>query len=119
MRARQVQGYRADTSTTHARDATRRHPRTYLPMARTTSRPLDRVAERRRAAALARHYRDSERLSIAEIARPLGRAPAPVQAPSNSPLQSKERALAVGLGRAPPHPPPPTGLALSSRRTFR
>jgi hypothetical protein len=35
---------------------------------------LDRVAERRRAAALARHYRDAEELSIAEIARRLGRA---------------------------------------------
>ena len=35
---------------------------------------LDRVAERRRAAQLARHYRDEEGLSIAEIARRLGRA---------------------------------------------
>ena len=34
----------------------------------------DRVRERRRAAALARHYRDEEGLSIAEIARRLGRA---------------------------------------------
>ena len=33
---------------------------------------LDRVHERRRAAALARHYRDVEGLSIAEIARRLG-----------------------------------------------
>ena len=41
---------------------------------------LDRVSERRRAAALARHYRDVERLSIAEIARRLGRAPATVKA---------------------------------------
>ena len=40
----------------------------------------DRVAERRRAAALARHYRDQESLSIAEIARRLGRAPATVKA---------------------------------------
>ena len=32
-------------------------------MAPTVSRPLDRVAERRRAAALARHYRDGEQLS--------------------------------------------------------
>ena len=31
----------------------------------------DRVHERRRAAALARHYRDEEGLSIAEIARRL------------------------------------------------
>jgi hypothetical protein len=42
--------------------------------------PLDRVAERRRAAALARHCRDVEQLPIAEIARRLGRAPAMVKA---------------------------------------
>ena len=41
---------------------------------------LDRVQERRRAVALARHYRDEEGLSIAEIARRLGRAPATVKA---------------------------------------
>ena len=38
----------------------------------------DRVQGRRRAAALARHYRDEEGLTIAEIARRLGRAPATV-----------------------------------------
>jgi Sigma-70, region 4 len=36
--------------------------------------------ERRRAAALARHYRDDEGLSIPEIARRLGRAEATVKA---------------------------------------
>ena len=41
---------------------------------------LDRVAERSRAAQLARHYRDREGLSIAEIARRLGRAEATVKA---------------------------------------
>ena len=41
---------------------------------------VDRVHERRRAAALARHYRDEEGLSIAEIARRLGRAEATVKA---------------------------------------
>jgi DNA-binding NarL/FixJ family response regulator len=40
----------------------------------------ERVEERRRAAQLARHYRDDEGLSIAEIARRLGRAPATVKA---------------------------------------
>jgi hypothetical protein len=40
----------------------------------------DRVRERRKAAALARHYRDEESLSIAEIARRLGRADATVKA---------------------------------------
>ena len=41
---------------------------------------LDRVTERRRAAQLARHYRDQEGLSIAEIARRLGRAEATINA---------------------------------------
>ena len=41
---------------------------------------LNRVAERRRATQLARHYRDQERLSIAEIARRLGRAEGTVKA---------------------------------------
>jgi transcriptional regulator with XRE-family HTH domain len=36
----------------------------------------DRVTERRRAAQLARHYRDEEGLSIAEIAHRLGRSQA-------------------------------------------
>ena len=40
----------------------------------------DRVSERRRAAALARHYREQENLTIAEIARRLGRAEATVKA---------------------------------------
>ena len=41
---------------------------------------LDRVHERRRAVALAHHYRDEQDLSIAEIARRLGRAEATVKA---------------------------------------
>jgi len=40
----------------------------------------DRVVERRRAVALARHYREAEGLSIAQIAERLGRAPATVKA---------------------------------------
>jgi DNA-directed RNA polymerase specialized sigma24 family protein len=40
----------------------------------------DRVSERRRAAQLARHYRDQEGLSIAEIARKLGGAKSTVKA---------------------------------------
>jgi predicted transcriptional regulator len=41
---------------------------------------VDRVQQRRRAAALARHYRDQEALPIAEIARRLRRAEATVKA---------------------------------------
>ena len=41
---------------------------------------LARSIERRRAAALSRHYRDDESLSIPEIARRLGRAEATLKA---------------------------------------
>jgi hypothetical protein len=54
---------------------------------------LDRVSERRRAAALARHYRDAEQLSIAEIARRLGRAPATVKAYLYDPTGEKAKAV--------------------------
>ncbi|HET7380008.1 MAG TPA: hypothetical protein VFJ24_08215 [Gaiellales bacterium] len=51
----------------------------------------DRVRERRKAAALARHYRDEESLSIAEIARRLGRAEATVKAYLYDPSQANKR----------------------------
>ncbi len=54
---------------------------------------VDRVQERRRAAALARHYRDNEALSTAEIARRLGRAPATVKAYLYDPIGEKARAV--------------------------
>jgi DNA-binding NarL/FixJ family response regulator len=41
---------------------------------------MDRVLERRRAVALARHYREFEGLSIRRIAGRLGRSPATVKA---------------------------------------
>ena len=46
----------------------------------------DRVSERRRAAQLARHYRDQEGLTIAEIAGRLGRAESTVKAYLYDPL---------------------------------
>ena len=52
---------------------------------------LDRVAERRRAAQLARHYRDREGLAIAEIARRLGRAEATIKAYLYDPTGDRAR----------------------------
>src|SRR6516164_5978747 len=54
---------------------------------------LDRVTERRRAAQLARHYRDQEGLSIAEIARRLGRAQATIKSYLYDPTGDKARAV--------------------------
>ena len=51
---------------------------------------IDRVQERRRAVALAHHYRDEEGLSIAEIARRLGRAQA-VKAYLYDPSEANKR----------------------------
>jgi hypothetical protein len=51
----------------------------------------NRVSERRRAAQLARHYRDQEGRTIAEIARRLGRAEGTVKAYLYDPLGDKAR----------------------------
>jgi DNA-binding NarL/FixJ family response regulator len=44
------------------------------------SAAYDRVVERRRAVALARHFREAEGLSIAQIAQRLDRSPATIKA---------------------------------------
>ena len=53
----------------------------------------DRVAERRRAVAVARHFREAEGLSIAQIAQRLGRSPATVKAYFYDPTGEKARAV--------------------------
>ena len=53
----------------------------------------DRVLERRRAVALARHFREAEGLSIAQIADRLERSPATVKAYFYDPTGEKARAV--------------------------
>ena len=53
----------------------------------------DRVLERRRAVALARHYREFEGLSIRQIADRLGRAPPTVKAYFYDPTGEKAKAV--------------------------
>ncbi len=51
----------------------------------------DRVSERRRAVALARHFREAEGLSIAQIAERLGRSPATIKAYFYDPSDANKR----------------------------
>jgi AcrR family transcriptional regulator len=53
----------------------------------------DRVLERRRGVALARHFRQAEGLSIARIAARLGRSPATIKAYFYDPTGEKARAV--------------------------
>jgi hypothetical protein len=57
------------------------------------SSAYDRVAERRRAAALAHHCSEPEGLSIAQLADRLGRSPSTVKAYSYDPAGEKARAV--------------------------
>jgi AraC-like DNA-binding protein len=59
--------------------------------------PSERVAERRRAVALARHFREAEGLSIAQIGERLGRSPATVKAYFYDPTGEKARAVKGAL----------------------
>jgi AraC-like DNA-binding protein len=62
----------------------------------------DRVLERRRGVTLARHFREAEGLSIAQIADRLGRSPATIKAYFYDPTGEKARAVKaryVGLCR--------------------
>ena len=57
----------------------------------------DRVAERRRAVALARHYREYEGLSIRQIADRIGRSPATIKAYFCDPSDAN-KGLRLGTG---------------------
>jgi hypothetical protein len=71
---------------------------------------MARVAERRRAVALARHFREAEGLVIAQIAERLGRSPATVKAYFYDPSYADKR---------PTHSPPHTLMPASARRVPR
>ena len=60
---------------------------------RASTARTDRVVERRRAVALARHYREFEGLSITQIADRLGRSPATIKAYFYDPTGEKARAV--------------------------
>jgi AraC-like DNA-binding protein len=53
----------------------------------------DRIVERRRAVAIAQHFREAEGLSIAQIADRLGRSPATIKAYFYDPTGEKARAV--------------------------
>ena len=54
-------------------------------------RAYDRVVERHRAVALARHFREAEGLSIAQVADRLGRSPATIKAYFYDPSDDNKR----------------------------
>ena len=58
-----------------------------------SSETYDRVRERRRAVALARHFREAEGLSNLQIAERLGRSPATIKAYFYDPTGAKARAV--------------------------
>jgi AraC-like DNA-binding protein len=66
---------------------------TWMAMSRRAASAYDRVSERHRAVALARHFRDAEGLSIAHIADRLDLSPATIKAYFYDPTGEKARAV--------------------------
>ena len=86
----------------------------------------DRVVERRRAVALARHYREVEGLSVAQIARRLGRSQATVKAYLYDPSNANKRPTDTPRGQrktrrsaAQPHGRSLPALELTTARYTR
>jgi hypothetical protein len=91
---------------------------------RSFSPVYDRVVERRRAVALARHFREAEALSIAHIAALLGRSPATIKAYFYDPSDANkgpswEREAEPGGRELRSHPPAAASREdVLPRRTF-
>src|SRR5437763_11471002 len=68
----------------------------------TSTAAYDRVIERRRGVALARHYREFEGLSIRQIADRLGRSPATVKAYFYDPSDANKRPRDTRRGQRQP-----------------
>jgi transcriptional regulator with XRE-family HTH domain len=64
-------------------------------MASAVPSAYDRVVERRRAVALARHFREAERLSTAQIADRLGRSPATIKAYFYDPSDANKKTFRI------------------------
>jgi len=91
----------------------------------TRSPVYDRVLERRRTVALARHFREAEGLSIAQIAERFGRSPATIKAyfydpPDANKGPSWEREAKAGVASSGVTcPPRPHGENLSPADDLR
>lgn len=80
-------------------------------MASGQPRPHNRVFERRRAVALARHFREAEGLSIAQIAERLGRAQSTIKAYFYDPSDANKRPTdSLRANAWAGCPAPPAGL---------
>src|SRR5436305_2248231 len=83
-----------------AREGERAMPYIAYMAAGTLTAAYDRVIERRRAVALAHHFRQAEGLSITQIADRLGRSPATVKAYFYDPTDANKGLSREGVAKA-------------------